>query len=377
MGFPNEHLLSTRGLAKIKTTKYNNYGYKSIKYIGFILLAFSLNACNEQRSSSSSETTTPVWLTEVGKRNIRELTTTTGTAKASKTAEIKSEITGKYELMNNPKTGRPYKLGDIVEAGAVIVKLNNKEHENSISLQTKKMQVDIARKEWDGQKVVYDKGGATEKDVLNAESSYIQAQTALETANTELEKINIRAPFKGVIVTLPYFTPGIDVASGEIIVGMMDYSQMYMEIALPENAIEKVKVGQKVLVTNYNIKSDTLSGTVSQLSPAINEETRTFSGYIAINNPELKLRPGMFAKGEIITLQRDSVLFIPKEIVNARRGMRNVFTVEQNRAVEKYIKTGISDDRYTEVTEGLNEGDKIVIKGYEFLRNRGKVKIMK
>ena len=330
---------------------------KSIKYIGFILLAFSLNACNEQRSSSSSETTTPVWLTEVGKRNIRELTTTTGTAKASKTAEIKSEITGKYELMNNPKTGRPYKLGDIVEAGAVIVKLNNKEHENSISLQTKKMQVDIARKEWDGQKVVYDKGGAT--------------------ANTELEKINIRAPFKGVIVTLPYFTPGIDVASGEIIVGMMDYSQMYMEIALPENAIEKVKVGQKVLVTNYNIKSDTLSGTVSQLSPAINEETRTFSGYIAINNPELKLRPGMFAKGEIITLQRDSVLFIPKEIVNARRGMRNVFTVEQNRAVEKYIKTGISDDRYTEVTEGLNEGDKIVIKGYEFLRNRGKVKIMK
>ena len=336
---------------------------KSIKYIGFILLAFSLNACNEQRSSSSSETTTPVWLTEVGKRNIRELTTTTGTAKASKTAEIKSEITGKYELMNNPKTGRPYKLGDIVEAGAVIVKLNNKEHENSVSLQTKKMQVDI--------------GGATEKDVLNAESSYIQAQTALETANTELEKINIRAPFKGVIVTLPYFTPGIDVASGEIIVGMMDYSQMYMEIALPENAIEKVKVGQKVLVTNYNIKSDTLSGTVSQLSPAINEETRTFSGYIAINNPELKLRPGMFAKGEIITLQRDSVLFIPKEIVNARRGMRNVFTVEQNRAVEKYIKTGISDDRYTEVTEGLNEGDKIVIKGYEFLRNRGKVKIMK
>ena len=350
---------------------------KSIKYIGFILLAFSLNACNEQRSSSSSETTTPVWLTEVGKRNIRELTTTTGTAKASKTAEIKSEITGKYELMNNPKTGRPYKLGDIVEAGAVIVKLNNKEHENSVSLQTKKMQVDIAKKEWDGQKVVYDKGGATEKDVLNAESSYIQAQTALETANTELEKINIRAPFKGVIVTLPYFTPGIDVASGEIIVGMMDYSQMYMEIALPENAIEKVKVGQKVLVTNYKIKSDTLSGTVSQLSPAINEETRTFSGYIAINNPELKLRPGMFAKGEIITLQRDSVLFIPKEIVNARRGMRNVFTVEQNRAVEKYIKTGISDDRYTEVTEGLNEGDKIVIKGYEFLRNRGKVKIMK
>lgn len=50
---------------------------KSIKYIGVILLAYTLNACNEQRMSSSSETTTPVWLAEVWKRDVRELTTTT------------------------------------------------------------------------------------------------------------------------------------------------------------------------------------------------------------------------------------------------------------------------------------------------------------
>ena len=43
---------------------------KSLKYIGVLLLAYTLNACNEQRMSSSSETTTPVWLSEVGKRDI-------------------------------------------------------------------------------------------------------------------------------------------------------------------------------------------------------------------------------------------------------------------------------------------------------------------
>ena len=340
---------------------------KSIKYIGVILLAYTLNACNEQRMSSSSETTTPVWLAEVGKRDVRELTTTTGTAKAAKTVEVKSETNGKYELMINPKTKRPYKLGDIVEEGAVIIKLNNKEHENTVSLPTKKMQVDIAKKEWEGQKAVFEKGGATEKDVLNAESSYIQAQTALETAYSDLAKLSIKAPFKGAIVSLPYFTPNVEIASGETMVGL-----------IPENTIDKVKVGQKVLVTNYNIKSDTLSGLVSQLSPAINEDTRTYTGYITISNPELKLRPGMFAKGEIITLQKDSVIVIPKDIVNSRRGgNRIVYTVEQNRAMEKIITIGISDDRFIEVESGLNQGDKIVVKGYEFLRNRGKVKIMK
>ena len=215
-------------------------------------------------------------------------------------------------------------------------------------------------------------------DYRITESSYIQAQSALESAYTELAKLTIKAPFKGAIVNLPYFTPNVEIASGETMVGLMDYSQMYMEIALPENTIDKVKVGQKVLVTNYNIKSDTLSGLVSQLSPAINEDTRTYTGYITINNPALKLRPGMFAKGEIITLQKDSVIAIPKDIVNSRRGgNRIVYTIEQNRAMEKIITTGISDDRFIEVENGLNQGDKIVVKGYEFLRNRGKVKIMK
>ena len=86
----------------------------------------------------------------------------------------------------------------------------------------------------------------------------------------------------------------------------------------------------------------------------------------------------MFAKGEIITLQKDSVIVIPKDSINSRRGgNRIVYTVEQNRAMEKIITTGISDDRFIEVESGLDQGDKIVVKGYEFLRNRGKVKIMK
>lgn len=348
------------------------------KYIGLVLLAFSFNACNNQRVGSSNETTTPVWLSQVEKRNIQELATTTGTAKAAKTVELQSEIEGAYQLQVNPKTKRPYKLGDIVEAGAVIIRLENKEHENSVQLKTKEMAVDIAEKEWKGQKAVYEKGGVTEKDVLNAESSYINSQTDLENAHMELDKMTIKAPFRGVIVNLPYYTPGVKVASGEVMLGMMDYSNMYMEVELPENTIDKIREGQKVMITNYNIKSDTLQGTVAQLSPAINEETRTYSGFITIKNPELKLRPGMFAKGEIITLAKENVLAIPKEVITKRRNNTMVFTVENNnRATEKVIRTGISDDKFVEVVSGLKEGEKIVTKGFEWLQNRSRVKIMK
>lgn len=351
----------------------NNY----LKIIGAVSVGLTLFACNNNNNNSSSETTTPVWIEDVQYRNIEEYITTTGTAKAEKTIELKSETNGTYYLQKNPKTGRPYQLGDIVEAGAVIIRLENKEYENNVQLESKKLQIQITEKEWEGQKILFEKGGATQKDVNTAENAYINAKLALETAYITLGKQNIKAPFKGVIVNLPYYTQGIEVASGSVMAGIMDYSKMYVETQFPENALSKLLVGQKVHITNYNIKSDTLKGTLTQLSPAINEETRTFSAYIMIDNPNLKLRPGMFAKADVVTVRKDSVLSIPKDIIKNRRGGKLVYTVDRNSAEEKVIHTGISDDKYIEVEKGLEPGDKIVVKGYEWLRNRSKVKVMK
>ncbi|MDE7074660.1 MAG: efflux RND transporter periplasmic adaptor subunit [Odoribacter sp.] len=348
-----------------------------LKIVGAISCGAMLFACNGNKSTSTTETSTPVWVEEVQARNIEEYITTTGTAKAAKTIDLKSETNGFYHLRQNPRTGRPYQLGDIVEAGAVIIRLDNKEYENNVQLESKKLQIQITEKEWEGQKILFEKGGATEKDVSNAENSYINAKLALENAYITLEKMNVKAPFKGVIVSLPYYTPGVEVASGADMAGIMDYSKMYVETQFPENTLPHLKVGQKVHITNYNIKSDTLRGRLSQLSPAINEETRTFAGYIEIDNPDLKLRPGMFAKADVITVRKDSVLSIPKEIIKNRRGGKVVYTVDRSMAEEKVIRTGISDDKYVEVEKGLDAGEKVVIKGHEWLRNRSKVKVMK
>lgn len=348
-----------------------------LKITGLLSLGLILFSCNNNRNSSVSDTTTPVWIEDVQTRSIEEYITTTGTAKASKTITLKTETNGAYYLQTNPKTGKPYQLGDIVESGAVIVRLENREYENNVQLESKKLQIQIDEKEWEGQKILYDKGGATQKDVNNAENSYINAKLALETAYITLGKLNIKSPFKGVIVSLPYFTPGVEVANGTEVAGVMDYSKMYVETQFPENTLTKLEVGQQVHITNYNIKSDTLKGVLTQLSPAINEETRTFSGYITIDNPRLKLRPGMFAKADVVTVRKDSVLAIPKDIVKNRRGGKLVYTVNRNSAEEKVIHTGISDDKYIEVEKGLEAGDKIVVKGYEWLRNRSKVKVMK
>ncbi len=333
-------------------------------------------SCGNSGYSSSSETATPVYLTEVGVRTIEEFITTTGTAKAAKNIELSSETEGAYYLQKNPKTGKPYQLGDMVEEGAVIIRLESKSVENDIAIESKRLQVEIAKKELEGQRSLLEQGGATELDVNNAENTYLNAQTSLENAEISLSKMSITAPFKGVITSLPYYTQGINVTSGNVLVQLMDFSTMYLEAQFPESNMESLEVGQEVYVTNYNIKSDTLHAELTQLSPAIDETTRTFKGFIKIDNPEMLLRPGMFAKADIISERRENVVAIRKDYITMRGGRQIIFTVERTNAVENVIETGVSDEKWVEVTKGISEGDKIVKSGFEWLRNRSKVKVM-
>jgi RND family efflux transporter MFP subunit len=189
--------------------------------------------------------------------------------------------------------------------------------------------------------------------------------------------MSIVAPFAGIIVDLPYFTPGTKINSGAAMVTLMSYDKMYLEINLPEKNISGVQVGQEVIITNYTIAEDTLKGTVSELSPAISTETRTFKGKLIINNPELKLRPGMFVKADIIVAHKDSTIVIPKSIILSSNRGKIVYVVDQSTARERRINLGIENQDYAEVLTGLKVNERLVVKGFETLRNDSKVKVIK
>ena len=152
---------------------------------------------------------------------------------------------------------------------------------------------------------------------------------------------------------------------------------MYLDINLPEKNISDVKLGQEVIITNYTIAEDTLKGIVSELSPIISTETRTFSGKLLIDNPDLKLRPGMFVKADIITAQKDSVVVIPKDIILTGNRGKYVYIVGRNSSADdRRISTGIDNQDYVEVTEGLAANERLIIKGFETLRDNSKVKVI-
>lgn len=347
------------------------------KVLSLTVMVALLAACNKPPQGGQSDIETPVSVQELKKGSISKLINTTGTAFATYSVNLNAEMNGYYNLQTNPSTGRPYRLGDAVKKGQLIISFQNREYENGIALDSRKLTLEIAEQEQSKQAALYEKGGVTLSEMRNTEVRVTNARYDLENAEISLAKMSVRAPFDGVIVSLPHYTPGSWVTQGSDLVGLMAYSRMYMEVNLPESTMEYVKVNQPVHITHYTLAEDTVAGEISELSPAISTETRTYQGKITINNSRMKLRPGMFVKADIVVDQADSAIIIPKDAVLSRRHRKYVYIVERNTAILRDIETGLEDEDNIEVTKGLKENDNLIIRGYETLRENSRVKVLK
>jgi RND family efflux transporter MFP subunit len=346
----------------------------TISVVTFVLLFVG---CNDQRQNAPNDVATPVSVKELSKGSISKLINTTGTSMSTYNVDLTSQMSGAYRLQTNPHTGKPFKLGDKVAKGQVIIKLEDREYENGIALDVRELSMEIAEQEYVKQKALYEKGGVILSEMRNAELRVISARHDLESARSNLEKTEIKAPFNGVIVNLPHYTPDAKVEQGKPMVGIMDYSRMYMDVNFPESVIGYMKTEQPVNITHYTIPDDTLRGVVSELSPAISMETRTFKGKILINNDKLILRPGMFVKADIVVDNAENSIIIPKEVILSNRNRKQVYIVEKNTAILRNIRTGLEDETNVQVLEGLNEKDNLVVRGFETLRENSKVKVQK
>ncbi len=349
-----------------------------MKRIAIILLATVLLAsCDDESKDLNKDISVPVSVMEITPGSLEEYISTTGTVNPVKEVTLKAEISGSYQLMKNPATRKPYALGDYVAAGAEIIHIEDKEYENNIKIKSLELQLEISGQVFEKQKSLYKKGGVTLSELKNSEIEFINSKYSYEDALLRLKKMKVVAPFSGTIVELPYKTMGTRIEASTDVLKMMDYRNLLMDLNLAVKNIEIVKVGQKVRIMNYTIPDDTLTGIIAQLSPSIDPQSRSFKAVVNISNKELLLRPGMFAKGEIIVASKDSIIVIPKNIILSKQRGNTVFVIDKGLAQERIITFGLENPEFVEVVTGLETKEKMVTKGFETLRNKSKVKVVK
>lgn len=348
---------------------------KSLILLGLAVCALG-TACKQETMSIETSSTIPVRVSELAPKSIQETVTATGTAFPIRDLNLSTEQAGRYQLRANPRTGVPFRMGDAVRAGEVLVALDNPEAVNSIAMDSKKLQFDSAQREFTKQQSIYDKGGITLKELSDAERAFVDAKHSIESATLALAKLEVKAPFSGVIVDLPHITEGGWTAAGTLVARIVDYSRLYADLTLPGKEMDRVARGQAVVVNDYGTAKSSLAGAVTQISPALDAASRMFKLKVEIPNPNLALKPGSFIKADIVVQNKANAIVIPKSVILDRGGTKIVYVVDRGLAAERRIKTGIESKDEVEILEGLRAKDQLIIEGFETLRGRSQVKVI-
>ncbi len=345
--------------------------------VAITLLIALLCGCEDEDPNIDVESAIPVGVETVTLKPIREFVFATGTVYATQEAEFKAEQGGYYGLETNPRTGKPFAMGDAVRKGDVIVSLDNPEFANSVQFESKRINLEVSEREYNKQKNLYDKGGVTLRELTDAEQAFVNARYAYDNAIIQLAKLKFISPFAGTLVDLKYYSPGHKVDAGADIGRIMDYSKLYSEISLPGKEMGRVQAGQKAQVFNYAYPEDTISGAVTQVSPALDPDSRTFKASVVIENGNLILRPGMFVKIDIVVAEKSEAIVIPKDVILDKRNGKTVFVVEKGVALERRLDIGLENRMEVEVLSGLEADERLVVRGFETLRDRSKIKVIK
>jgi multidrug efflux pump subunit AcrA (membrane-fusion protein) len=133
---------------------------------------------------------------------------------------------------------------------------------------------------------------------------------------------------------------------------------------VPERHAGQIKVGQRVLI-RVEAEPKPFTGTVARINPQIDPANRTFEVEVAVPNAEHDLKPGAFARAEIHTIVQPDVLLVPERSIVSFAGVKKVYTVKDNKAVEVPIETGAHVKDWVEVAKAKNfkAGDAVVVEG--------------
>lgn len=172
----------------------------------------------------------------------------------------------------------------------------------------------------------------------------------------------VDAPLSGVIndrsVTL-----GEAVDLNKELFHIIDLSQVIVAAEVYEEDVGRVKLGQHARVRALGYPTDAFQGTTTFVGLELDPEKRTLPIWVKVKNPEGKLRPEMFAKVAIVLARNESVLAVPKEALLEAGGGKFVFVQTGDTFDRVDVQTGVEDDRFVEIREGLVPDDAVVTDG--------------
>lgn len=322
---------------------------------------FSLTSCSSKPNPAPQAEVRPqtVAVTKLEKTSL--VTNIVVFGKISPAAEVKvaPKSSGKVDRIIAD-------VGQKVSAGDLLFELDDRDLR--LQLEKLKIQGEDARRSFERKKALYESGGVSKLEYEQAESAYALLKISIQQAENDLANSQVSSPIDGYVAARNV-NQGEFVSNNTAAFSIVNLDMVEINSSLLESEINIVKPGQEAQVLVPAVTETIFAGQVTKASPYADSKDKTFPVWVSTENKDHILKPGMFAEIRMAVILRGDVITVPEQSIITKNGRKVVYLAVDNMAVEKQVKTGLSQRGITEITEGLKPGDLLITSGLQTMKD--------
>ncbi len=319
----------------------------------------------DEAKKDPEEVAVPVQLALAERRDIDAYYKAASVVEADRLVDLVTKVQGRVSSVAAEE-------GDWVRTGQVLAELEN--DRERVQVRQAELRLEEQARLLERTRAMVDEGLVSDQEYDDARSAHDLAETERDLARIALEETRIRAPFDGQ-VTERKVVPGQLVNMSAPLFAMADFSPLRVRVHLPETVARKVAPGQRVLVTPEAL-GETLDAAVELVSPVVDPVTSTVRVTMRLDDGAELARVGGFVKVRITTDSHDEALAVPKLSLLEEGGLRSVFVAEADTVRKVEVRTGLYDESWVEVLEGVEEGWYVVEVGQGGLRDGTRIEAL-
>lgn len=224
-------------------------------------------------------------------------------------------------------------------------------------------------------KTTADSSASAQKGVDSAVANRNSVQTSLNQAKEKLADTVVKAPCSGIISARNIEVTNM-VSAGSDPITITDTATVKVGVNISETLINKVNVGDKVMVTVGSANGEQKEGVIKTIT-GVTDDTGTYPVEVEVQNPDGTLKPGMFAAVRFVESKNDNTFVVERNTVLENETEKYVYVMKSADMVKKVVvETGIDNGEYIEIKSGVNAGDKIVVSGHDYLSDGEQVNVV-
>ncbi|MHC4071223.1 MAG: efflux RND transporter periplasmic adaptor subunit, partial [Planctomycetota bacterium] len=208
--------------------------------------------------------------------------------------------------------------------------------------------------------------------LLSAKSRYELQDQRMKKAERQIEACMIKAPAPGLVIYASSSDVFMRRGGGgtrerQKIISLPDTAEMIAEIAVHEAEVDKVRPGQRAVITVDPFPDETFTGQVLKVAHLPDSRRgflnplKVYITQVLIEGTHDYLKPGMSAKVEILVERLEDVIIVPVQVVANRGGSKVCFVSTPGGTEERIVQTGAFDDTFVQIVDGLKEGEKVLL----------------